>query len=240
MKNLLTSFFIGLSLFTYGQFDQIEYINTAFSSISELSYGDMDGDGKMDMLFADQNYGRVGWVKNIDADGTWSTMQLIDLTYEDPTQIRPGDINGDGLLDVVVLYSQEEGPDMLDNLVVWYENLGGGEFSEGIEIGGDNNPSITVQGGSMDLGDVDNDGDLDIVAAYHIANKVVWFRNEDGFGSFSAQIELATDYVKPQDSGHPYFLYQRTGDYPKFVFAGSRVMWKYFHRFHFKYQYSGY
>lgn len=40
--------------------------------------------------------------------------------------------------------------------------------------------------------DIDNDGDQDVVAASYDGNRVTWYENTDGEGTFSAGVDVTT------------------------------------------------
>lgn len=82
---------------------------THFNSI-ELS--DLDHDGDLDILIAD-NTGGVYWMEYIADDISWSD-QFIDTVLE-PRGFHSTDINGDGVLDIVGA-SRENGE------ILWFEN----------------------------------------------------------------------------------------------------------------------
>jgi len=88
------------------------------------------------------------------------------ITYADiAKKVYSADLNGDGDMDV--LFTGED-------KVAWYENIGGGNFGPQ-QIIVDYSPS------SLDLADVDLDGDMDILVVDY------WFENIDGLGDFSSQ-----------------------------------------------------
>jgi len=77
-----------------------------------------------------------------------------------------GDINGDGLADVVVGAG--------NNTLQTFRNLGGGSFAAPVSVATGNGPSQLV------LGDIDNDGDLDAVVPSFDAGGVSVHRNVGG------------------------------------------------------------
>lgn len=85
---------------------------------------------------------------------------------------QPADVDGDGDLDVL-----GASPDGL----YWLKNHGTGDFATPTFV--DSRPiDHLVQG------DVDDDGDQDVVAADWNANELVWYQNQDGQGNFSSAI----------------------------------------------------
>jgi hypothetical protein len=103
------------------------------------------------------------------------------------------DINGDGHKDVVTSSATESS-------LVWYRNINGSlDFDEGRFVGG----TITEAAHQVAI-DVDNDGDLDIVAAAreggNNGNMLYWFENMTGTGEF-AEGEIFSDLVD-----NPQFL----------------------------------
>ena len=84
----------------------------------------------------------------------WSqfTKVTIASNFNAPIDIAAGDINTDGLDDVVVLSK---------DMVVWYENLGDGKNWSGQKL----ISSVISNATSLVVFDVDEDGDMDVVVA---------------------------------------------------------------------------
>ncbi|MDQ7830285.1 MAG: VCBS repeat-containing protein [Desulfovibrionaceae bacterium] len=105
------------------------------------------------------------------ADEEW-TQITIKSPFQDATGIAAADIDGDGDMDVFGL-SGDSG-----NTVAWFENtdgIGAAWVMHTIE-----NRFSYPHG--LKVSDVDGDGDVDLVVASHLGNKVVWFENADGAG----------------------------------------------------------
>ena len=87
-----------------------------------------------------------------------------------PRQITLADIDGDSDLDLLTVY-------ISDNLLAWYRNDGNGYF-DSLNIIDDSNLYLT---GVLFTSDLDNDGDIDILAG--ASTSLIWYKNL-GNGSF--------------------------------------------------------
>jgi len=92
-------------------------------NVESVAAADLDRDGDLDVVFGSQGLfypgelGQVAWVENLGAGVFAAERSLTDgLPYT--AEAQPGDLDGDGDLDVVAILDQL-GPDEL----VWYENL---------------------------------------------------------------------------------------------------------------------
>ena len=121
---------------------------TEVSQDEALSAGDIDNDGIPDLLLGTQ------WLRNTGS--AWEAVPLASAGM--PDRNRLADINGDGLLDAVVGFEAISQP----GDVVWYENPGPGGVQWAAHI------IATVIGPmSLDVADLDDDGDLDVVVGEH-------------------------------------------------------------------------
>ncbi len=132
-----------------------------------MRFGDIDKDGKMDVVIADHCRGVFAY--RGDGAGHWSNISsgLPTIGCED---VALGDFNSDGCLDIVIVASSDEG------LRVFNGDCKG-KWKESPATG----LPRTEWGNSVVTADVDGDGNLDIVAAYS-AGPRVWLG--DGKGNF--------------------------------------------------------
>ena len=95
--------------------------------------------------------------------------------------VYAADLDGDGDMDVLSASAN-------DKKIAWYENTDGkGTFST--------QKTITTQADSAKsvyAADLDGDGDLDVLSASSIDDKVAWYENTDGQGTFSTQKTIST------------------------------------------------
>jgi VCBS repeat protein len=124
---------------------------------------DIDGDGKEEIVMSDSDIedSRVVVLKNADGrGGAWTKAELPrSFTYGSLHSLAVADVNGDRRPDILVNEQEELLPAGRSNprWVVW-ENLGGGQFAERIVL------DQRLGGHELVAGDVDGDGDIDIVS----------------------------------------------------------------------------
>ncbi len=125
-----------------------------------MDAGDFDGDGRdeiVDTVF--QGALPAGVVPGVhvwrmNADESWSVF--AQFTLDQPTEPAAGDLNGDGLLDLVIAAMQHSSGSFGDVRALLGDGAGGFvDASAGLPF------DDTFYTG-VDLGDLDNDGDLDI------------------------------------------------------------------------------
>ncbi|MBI3187878.1 MAG: VCBS repeat-containing protein [Gammaproteobacteria bacterium] len=139
--------------------------------------GDIDGDGDVDFVVADA--ASTVWLNN--GTGTFSSGQVLASTTT--VTFALGDIDNDGDLDLFV--GREE-----NSTQVWVNN-GSGTFADSGQILGTNFLGDAISSNSLVLGDVDADGDLDLVQDNsNTEPNRVWIN--DGRGRFGSGQALGT------------------------------------------------
>ena len=151
-----------------------------FSGVQSISTGDLDGDGDVDVLAAMEisRDDTLVWLENVDGRGSFADPKVVG---EGSFTAQTTDLDGDGDLDVLTAVSDA-------NAVAWYENLDGiGTFGSQRRI-----TVETQDPSSVFAADVDGDGDQDVLSASTADDKIAWYENIDGSGSFGPQQVITT------------------------------------------------
>ena len=114
--------------------------------------------------------------------GTFSGGSEVFVSQQNPEQVVLGDVDGDGDLDLLTANAGTTAQP--GNTVSVRLNNGSGTFSGG------SNVTVGLSPNSLALGDVDGDGDLDLLAA-NLAPNTVSVRLNDGSGAFSSGSNVA-------------------------------------------------
>jgi hypothetical protein len=146
------------------------------SSPYSFAIGDLDGDGRPDLVAANFNSNTVSVLRNL-GNGTFAA-KVDYATGSGPLAVAIVDLDGDGRPDLAVANGSS-------NSVSVLRNLGNGTFGTKVDYATGGNPS------SVALGDLDGDGRPDLVAANFNSNTVSVLRNL-GNGTFAAKVDYAT------------------------------------------------
>lgn len=205
------SVLMGLGAGTFGT--PTVYGSAPFATAASL--GDLNGDGKADMVSYNYMDATVGVRMNLGT-GTFGAATSY-ATGVNPTGGILGDINGDGKLDIIV-------PNGSSASVSILMNEGAGTFAPKVDYATDSQPASAV------LADFDNDGDLDLAVSNGGSASICIYLNQgagvlgpkasyQGLGS-NPQVLIAGDFdgdgridiaAANHDSEHVFIRFNQGG-----------------------------
>jgi len=148
-----------------------------FDWIFDIQCTDLNLDGLSDVVFASSEF--VGWVENMNPDTIWSWHALENSLGS--RAVSSGFVDGDVYPDIVFA-------EYRSNNLNWMR----GESETGIFADPINLGSEPHGFGPSQLGDLDQDGDQDLIAVANWAGKIIHFENEDGAGGFDEGMSMSS------------------------------------------------
>ena len=156
------------------------------SDTISLAAGDIDNDGDIDFITA--NVGQANRVWRNDGNGNYfeSDIPVQTLGTALTVDVKLGDVDGDNDLDIVAGNLGQ--PDQ-----VWINSgFNSGIFVADQSISSGSNLTFVIA-----LGDIDNDGDLDLVSGGSLSDNLVWINNGSNSNMFTGpQILANSDSVR--------------------------------------------
>jgi hypothetical protein len=140
-----------------GTFDQqVSYFG--YETVASLAAADLNGDGKVDLVLA--NSGSYIVIVAMGAgDGTFSSMSEVGYVLTaSPTSVSVGDLDGDGIKDVVIGTDVDEA-NVASTLVYMMSGNGDGTYQAPVTLRAGSEPQ------SVAIADFNSDGHLGLVAA---------------------------------------------------------------------------
>lgn len=163
---------------------KVDFGNGTSISFGSVTIGDVDGDGKPDLVFTSPADYWVSVLRNISTAGSLDFAAEVHFIGGAVQEVHLGDLDGDGKPDLAVSNSD------IGTSVFVFRNtssVGSINFAPVIYIASGN------QAISVALGDVDGDGKLDIATANQPDNNVSVLRNTSSVGniSFAAKVDFS-------------------------------------------------
>jgi L-ascorbate metabolism protein UlaG (beta-lactamase superfamily) len=142
-------------------------IATSIDGAASVYAADIDNDGDIDVLSASYVDDKIAWYENDGAADPSFTARTIATSTGGAYSIYAADIDNDGDMDIISAAYD-------DDKIAWYESDGASD------------PSFTARtittsadgARSVYAADIDNDGDIDVLSASTLDNKIAWYEND--------------------------------------------------------------
>ncbi|MCP4276541.1 MAG: VCBS repeat-containing protein, partial [Gammaproteobacteria bacterium] len=146
--------------------------STTADGATSVHVADVDGDGDLDVLSSSLLSGDIVWYEN-DGSENFTTHNIALSNY--PMDVTTADVDNDGDLDLLSV-------DYYSGDITWHENDGSENFTSHTI---DTLSTASEIAGSVHVADVDDDGDLDVLATIYGDDKINWYEN-DGSENFTS------------------------------------------------------
>ena len=181
-----------------GSFGSAQVIDDRAWGATSASAADLDGDGDLDLLAAANRDDAISWYENTEGTGQFGPPRPITASVSSAAELTAADVDADGDPDLLSTSSY-------DGELVWYENSGGPKhFGPPRHIADD-----VMQLHRLAAGDLDGDGDADLLASSPNGGTVAWYANSDGLGDFRLRQVIQIDanlakakFLHISDKGH--------------------------------------
>lgn len=161
-----------------GAFGEKNRLSSYAYFVNHVDYGDIDGDGDLDLVSSSHADSKVAWYENTDDQGDFSGLQhLVSTTTEGARDVFAVDLDGDDDLDLLVSTYLDATTD--DYQLKWFENDGSGNFLNEHIFETTQETILRIN-----YADVDGDGDMDVISGQE--NSVLSLYRNNGDGTFAA------------------------------------------------------
>src|ERR1700722_6664604 len=158
---------------------------TAGQFTNSLATGDINGDGKPDLVSASVTNQTFSVFLNTSVSGAIQFAAKTDFALlQSPNYVAVADLDGDGKPDIVVVNN------LAGTISIFRNTSVGGSvsFSAGVDY------AVGIFPSCVAIGDLDGDGKADLAVVNNSSNTVSLFRNSSSVGTiaFAVKIDLAT------------------------------------------------
>lgn len=167
---LIWLFLISLAGQTQNVSYSVHTVDDNFNGPAGLYMADLNSDNRLDIISAGTDANTIAWWQNMAGDPISWVKQIIDDDFGTAIYTSAGDLDGDGLTDVL-------GAAFGDHELAWWRNEGGDDIVWTKYL---INSSFTQAHEIMPF-DVDRDGDMDVLGVSAGLGKISWFENDGNF-----------------------------------------------------------
>ena len=161
------------------EFSDLQLIAEDVDKPTSIRVVDVDADGDHDILVASANDSTIRLYKNNGMDAVEQFSEtILGTNVSGANWVCGGDLDGDGDFDVLAA-------GRFSDSVVWFEqrHMHSGTFRSAQDI------TSSLDGASYaSAGDMDGDGDMDVVATGYNADELVWYENMGDWNWSSANV----------------------------------------------------
>lgn len=189
MKKTITLLLLLAGSLGYSQINSSSFSDKVAFTTGNKPYGiaitDLDKDEKNDLAVTNFDDNTVSVFLNQGSSGSITTSTFAArvnfTTATQPSHIATGDIDGDGLVDLIISNEGGAAVSILRNT----STIGNISFASKVDLSvGSGSPN------SVKVLDLDQDGKLDITVSVYTSNKICVFRNTSTSGSISTDTRI--------------------------------------------------